>query len=149
MSRPRGRQTLSLPQQQFALRQIYPHADCPIYRGVLTWRTTIQPSSLSRSYDVLLRYDGWRIPRVYVVRPSLREIADGGFAPERPLPHVYPEEGNPLCLFQGVEEWNPSKSIAYTTIPWISLWLMFFEIWVVTNTWEGSGAPYTAAPKAA
>lgn len=37
---------------------------------------------------------------------------------------------------------TPFCCSAETTVPWASLWLRFFELWLVTNTWEGSGAPY-------
>lgn len=141
--------TLTLAQQQFALNVTYPGTECRVHRGVLTWRGWLQPTPLSRPYQVLIRYDGWCTPRVYVKRPALREIADAGFASGRSLPHVYPEKEDPLCLFEGEKEWNRGKFIAKTTVPWASLWLYYFEIWVMTNTWEGSGAPYSGRVKAA
>lgn len=89
------------------------------------------------------------VPQVFVTQPSLREIADAGTIKERKLPHVYPRDGDPLCLFTGLAEWNSSKLIARTTVPWTCLWLQFFEVWVITNTWEGSGAAYGEDVKAA
>lgn len=108
----------------------------------MIWQGQVQPTPLSRIYRVRIQYEMRTMPRVYVVEPSLREIADSGFARDRKLPHVYPIEGDPLCLYGGLSEWNSSKLIAMTTVPWACLWLQFFEVWVVTNTWEGTGAPY-------
>ena len=63
---------------------------------------------------------------------------------EWPLPHVYFDNDNiyasPLCLFDPVaKEWDHSKSIALTTIPWAAEWLFFYEIWLATGKWKGGG----------
>jgi hypothetical protein len=138
--RPFGPKELSLAQQQYWLSALYPESACKIMGNRLEWRGTVQPSEVSRSYVVRILYKPGTTPRVYVDAPSLRALADAGHSADRKLPHVYPEAGDPLCLFQGSGEWNSSKLIAKTTLPWTSLWLEFFELWVMTNTWEGSGA---------
>jgi hypothetical protein len=138
---PYGRQSLSLSQQQFSLKSLYPDSTCRSSRGVLEWLGRLQPSELGRSYSVSIRYEVGATPQVNVVSPSLREIADGGHSVGRRLPHVYSNAGDPLCLFFGKDEWNSCKLLARTTVPWTSLWLEFFEVWAATNTWEGSGAP--------
>ena len=64
--------------------------------------------------------------------------ADGKSLPGIPHRNEFvPVSGDPLCLFFGMHEWNPSMSLT-DTIPWTSLWLRFFEAWLVPNTWEWS-----------
>jgi hypothetical protein len=30
-------------------------------------------------------------------------------------------------------------SIAATIVPWLSLWLYYYEVWLATGAWEGGG----------
>jgi hypothetical protein len=54
------------------------------------------------------------------------------------LPHVYPDGG--LCLYDPAgNEWDRSRWIADTIIPWTSEWLYHYECWKVTCVWEGGG----------
>ena len=73
---------------------------------------------------------GWGRPKITVLEPALRD--PGG----RALPHVFP--GDKLCLhFPG--EWQPSELIASTIMPWVSEWLLHYEIWKATGEWHGGG----------
>lgn len=81
-------------------------------------------------------------PVVRVLRPSLVLNFDAG--DEAPLPHVYFEGPDyrlsPLCLFDPMaNEWNPSTSIAKTTVPWAARWLACYELWEATGRWHGGG----------
>jgi hypothetical protein len=76
-------------------------------------------------------YDGVSRPAVTVVNPSLERRPD---APT--LPHTYGD--TELCLyFPG--EWHPWMLIAYTTVPWCSEWLFYYELWLATGDWLGGG----------
>jgi hypothetical protein len=45
-----------------------------------------------------------------------------------------------LCLYRPHRrEWTPAMMIANTIIPWISEWLYFYELWLVTGEWLGGG----------
>jgi hypothetical protein len=52
------------------------------------------------------------------------------------LPHVY--ENDELCLYYP-GEWSGKSHIADTIIPWISEWLLHYEIWLATGEWQGGG----------
>lgn len=133
---------ISLGEQQQRLLTVYPGSFCVVRGDELAWQGTIQPEETSRCYLANVSYRAGLTPRVRIIRPSLHEIVSMSGRPGRTLPHTYREPGDPLCLFVGAHEWNPNLLIAETTVPWASLWLRFFELWLVTNTWEGSGAPY-------
>ena len=62
------------------------------------------------------------------------------------LPHVYLRHprtktlGPFLCLFDGrSRQWSSESSIALTTVLWSTLWLSFFEGWLITGHWSGGG----------
>jgi len=85
-------------------------------------------------------------PVVRVLRPSL--VLNFNAGEEAPLPHVYFEGPDyrlsPLCLFDPTaKEWNPSMSIARTTVPWAARWLACYELWEATGRWHGGGRHMT------
>jgi hypothetical protein len=34
--------------------------------------------------------------------------------------------------------------LAYTVVPWISEWLLYYELWLFTGEWTGGGHPYAS-----
>jgi hypothetical protein len=54
------------------------------------------------------------------------------------LPHTYP--GERLCLYYpGIGEWRSDVLLVKTIVPWISEWLLNYEIWLATGIWCGGG----------
>ena len=54
------------------------------------------------------------------------------------IPHLY--SNGSLCLYYPKDhEWDYHDLWSETLIPWTSLWLYFFEIWLVTGEWIGGG----------
>ncbi len=54
------------------------------------------------------------------------------------LPHTY--SGERLCLYYPrIGEWRGDMLIVKTIVPWISEWLVNYEIWLATDTWCGGG----------
>jgi hypothetical protein len=67
--------------------------------------------------------------------PDLVRLADG-----RKLPHVYSEDPVELCLFRPrYFEWDESVPLDRTIVPWIYLWLFYFEEWLISDQWKGGG----------
>lgn len=95
----------------------------------------IVPTAISPEYVVNVFYRMGRHPEIYVREPRLTLRAG------QPLPHVYSQEEQKLCLYfpSGGKEWNRSMSIATTIVPWASEWLFFYEIWLATGRWLGGG----------
>lgn len=129
------RQDLTLSQQLLFLKSN------PAFEGTgavranrLTWQTAVQPTPLARIYQASIVYSLGKTPAVRISDPDLELLAQG-----RPLPHVYT---NPLrlCLhLPGTEDWNSTKRIDQTIIPWTYTWLFYFEDWLATNDWKGGG----------
>lgn len=107
-----------------------------VRQGELTWDFYVRPSPLGRNYHVRLRYKLGNPPRVTVISPNLKSLAPG-----RRLPHVYyATTPMSLCLYlPGSGEWEASKSIAETVVPWTAVWLFYFEDWLLTDEWKGGG----------
>ncbi len=103
--------------------------------GELVWTCDVHPTLLSRTYTVRIVYRQGRAPSAFVLEPDLNELAAG-----RPLPHVYGERPPELCLYlPRACEWAPSMRLADTIVPWINLWLFYFEEWLLSNEWKGGG----------
>ena len=92
---------------------------------------TVQPTPLSIKYRVSIRIRPEWPPVVRVHEPELRPRE--GMAS---VPHVYAD--GCLCLHLD-EDWHPGVFVAESTLPWVSLWLYFYEVWHATGLWLGGG----------
>lgn len=98
----------------------------------LVWEGQLQPTLLSEKYTIRIIYNKNHPPKVFVENPKLRMRL--GEIP----PHLY-DECN-LCLYYPKKnEWNSRKLLSKTIIPWASLWLYYYEIWLATGNWLGGG----------
>jgi hypothetical protein len=126
---------LNLAQQLFSLRQFYPEGEGAIKHPVLTWEGQLTPTPLSRTYYTRVTYRVGSAPETRVLSPSLVELADG-----RRIPHLYSQKDRRLCLYvPGTNQWNSSKFISKTIIPWSLLWFFYFEEWLLSGEWKGGG----------
>jgi hypothetical protein len=126
---------INLGQQLFSLRRVYPEGKGTIRHPVLLWENRLTPTPLSRSYSAAVKYQLGLAPRAYVLNPSLLELASG-----RRIPHLYSQAEQGLCLYlPNAGEWNSSKFISETIVPWTLLWLFYFEEWLVSDEWKGGG----------
>ncbi len=108
---------------------------------ILRWRYTTRPSALGREYDVLVSYKLGHSPQVFVIDPDLFSLTNDE------IPHLYYDTRDPefqaaacLCLYRKkYGEWHEEKLIAATVVPWVDLWLLYFEYWLATGDWEGGG----------
>ena len=127
-----GNKKVNLSIQSLHLKRLFPKSHAHIQRSCLVWEGNIIPTELSRVYTVRLCYKLGKSPRINVLEPKLT-------APEgRILPHIYP--GKRLCLhYPGNVDWREDMFLSETIVPWISEWLYFYEIWLVTGKWYGGG----------
>ena len=52
-----------------------------------------------------------------------------------------------ICLYR-YSEFNSSKLLANTIIPWAIEWLYYYELWLATGEWLGGGEhPENGVPK--
>lgn len=128
-----GAKSLTMVQQWAFLKKYFPDSDCVASRNeCLVWNGFIQPTPCSPNYSIKLTYRIRKRPEIIVLSPKL-EKWNG-----QRLPHTFSSER--LCLYRNIYgEWSSDKSIATTIIPWTSLWLYFYEIWLATGKWMGGG----------
>lgn len=107
----------------------------------LHWECMIRPTPLSRIYHIMIFCGNDLIPRAFVLSPNI-----GALAGDKEIPHLYNRKRAHLCLYHpSSREWSAHMSIANDFVPWIYLWLMFFEHWLATGEWHGGGIhPNTA-----
>jgi hypothetical protein len=129
----KNNKTLSIAVQAGAMRSKYPQFKTTISATSMKIKGEISPSSRSCTYSFVLKYTLKKTPKIWIVSPELKENRIG----EKP-PHIY-KEGN-LCLYQPkYHEFKDSHFLFETIIPWTSLWLYFYETWLITDEWLGGG----------
>ena len=126
---------LTLGQQQWLMSRNFPAFKYSRQNNIATWKGTLQPTSKSPSYVVKVSYryanQISKSPKVWVLSPRVHPNAK----------HRYADES--LCLYyQKDGSWSPHMFIGETIIPWASLWLLFYEIWLDTDYWFGPEAPH-------
>lgn len=129
-------QRITVAQQLAALRRAYPGGRGGILRaGEPQWDYEAQPTPISRVYQIRIRYQIEESPKIYVISPNLRDLAGG-----KKIPHLYDQALQRLCLYlPRTGEWNATKWLVDTVIPWVDVWLYFFEDWLQANEWRGGG----------
>lgn len=125
----RGPHAKTLSQQFVALKRLRLTTNIQLRRNQLRWEGKLQPTAFSDTYLVRVDFAGRGRPNVKVLSPDLERPPDE-------LPHTF-DDGD-LCLhFPG--EWNASHLIAHSIVPWISEWLLHYELWRATGEWLGGG----------
>jgi hypothetical protein len=115
---------------------MFPGSRPHLARGRLICDWELQPGPALATYQMHLEAEPAHAPRVFVLRPDLIPNAAGE------LPHVYDYGG--LCLNLN-DEWHPRMLFTDTFVPWAAQWLIFYEIWRVTEVWEGDGPDFRDA----
>lgn len=130
------RRSLTVPQQYLGLSSNPICAGAGrLAVGTLSWRFPMMPTLLSRTYAVRIDYRLGGDPKVYIENPDLTVLAAG-----RRLPHVYNQSPTRLCLYlPGSGEWEAWMRLDQTIVPWIALWLFYFEDWLHSDDWKGGG----------
>ena len=124
--------TLGLREQKAWLARLHPDFACKV-STVLVCNGLVWPWELACAYRFRIEYRPGHSPKTFIEEPKLqRRDAD------QRIPHTYSDEE--VCLFRPfTREWNPSKPLALTIVPWLMQWLAFYEIWLCTGDWHGEG----------
>lgn len=97
----------------------------------LVCRGELQPTALSHTYRVRVEYQCGRRPQVWIESPALLRRK-----PDERIPHTFADDRP--CLFK--HDFRSDQVLARTIIPWLAMWLFFYEAWRVTGEWAGGGA---------
>lgn len=126
-----GRRTeVNLAMQAGALRRFMPDSSIRLRPGHLTCIGWVKPTEETGRYQLRIDLRSHRTPTVWVLAPALKPNNDGL------LPHVY--DTGSLCVSQ-TGDWNATRLIVDTFLPWACEWLTFYELWLATGVWYGDG----------
>lgn len=126
--------TLSVREQGAWMRQYHPSFKTEATNRTLRSTGILRPTSASRKYLVTIIYEAGRRPAAYV--DGLRTRDD-----REPIPHTYAPD-RPCLFYPAGREWRSDMMIATTIIPWLALWLYYYEVWLATGNWAGSSIPH-------
>lgn len=142
--RLRGSNAKPLVVQLQRLLTQYPESSGEVSRSKLTWRCRLRPQSVTDTYLFEIEYRLGRKPIVYV--------SEGRLAIEQNLdsvPHQYGvlDDGRiQACLDR--YDWNKTMFLADSVVPWAMEWALYYEIWLVTGTWQADEASHrVGSPK--
>ena len=139
MRRTDNRKLIS--QQLGSMRVKYSHFKSTIKRNCLVVKGHLRPTSRSESYNFILKYTLDKNPKVRIVSPNLKRNSKG-----EEIPHMYAQKH--LCLYRPkYKEFKNSDFLSETIIPWIALWLYYYEQWHITGKWLGGGEHPTEKKK--
>lgn len=124
----------TLAEQISAMRIKYPQFTSKfISHSGLKVTGVLRPTSRSCYYHFVLRYNLSDSPKIKIICPELIKNSKG-----EEIPHLYP--GKNLCLYHPkYKEFQRTDFLCDTIIPWTSLWLYYYEIWLLTDEWLGGG----------
>jgi len=131
---------LPLAVQLGHLRHMWPDIKAVVHRGLLTAEGWVTPNVLAQPYRVSLNYRVGEAPKLWVREPQIVAYR----SPGEPVPHVYDraEDLRPCLYYPISQEWRSDKPLAMTILPWLLLWLSFYEIWLATGSWLGEGVEH-------
>jgi len=95
--------------------------------GCLIGGGTLKPLGCKNKYDIIFQYDpnlGKRKDRIFIKNNNIR------FGK---VPHLYKDHS--LCLYHP-SDFSPFMKLSFVdTIPWISKWLVSYELWLKYGVW--------------
>ncbi len=125
--------TLGIREQAAWMRSRNPQFRCEITEGLLTCRGPLKPGPMNATYHVVIQYRVGTWPRVLLPGDQIRPLETGG-----KIPHTY-GPGKPCLFYPSRASWRSDMKLSHTIVPWLSLWLTFYEMWRVTGEWYGGG----------
>jgi len=99
--------------------------------NVLICTGTLQPEGCTERYKIKIEYVVGFEPKTTITKPDIF-----------PSKHIHMYKDHSLCLHYPPDmRWNEKIKIYEYTIPWISEWIVLYEIYKITGKWEGKESP--------
>ena len=118
--------------QQRLLEDHYPFLRCEIDKNtVLICRGAFQPDGCSDKYEVRIEYVVGHEPKTTICKPFIE-----------PTKHIHMYKDRSICLSYPPDmKWSEKTKVFPYTIPWITEWIIFYELYKVTGMWFGKQSP--------
>lgn len=119
--------------QMAALKAKIPECDLYLNKNYLRARGLIKPTARSCWYSYEVKYRFREEIKIFIRDPLIKTELNG-----KKAEHLY-KDGSLCLFFPKAKEFNSKNLIVDNIVPWISLWLFFYEVWLVTGDWKGGG----------
>jgi len=117
--------------QKVLIERRYHYLECHIRNNVLVCTGWLQPEGCVDRYKVRIEYVVGFEPKTTILKPNIF-----------PSKHIHMYRDHSVCLHYPPDmRWNEKIEINQYTIPWISEWIIFYEIYKMTGKWEGRESP--------
>ncbi len=118
----------------YQMRLIHEHYNflkCSIKNNVLICTGWISQPDCD-TYKIKVQYVVGHEPKTTIIKPAIEPSKDI---------HMYRD--NSLCLSYPPDmKWNIHTPVYMFTVPWISKWIVYYEIYKINgNIWEGEESP--------
>jgi hypothetical protein len=124
------RRPLTIGQQIVGMQRLFGQLKPAIRRNSVRWTGPLVPHEAGVPYDVRILYKLGDFPKTWISGLILADERG------QSVPHMYKDGA--VCLNLPAE-WNPRQLISHTIVPWISHWLLHYEVWLSTGEWLGGG----------
>lgn len=116
--------------QKYFINKHFTFLRSRIENGKLICRGQLQPEGCS-SYDVKIEFTAGYPPIVKIVNLKVESKFEV---------HMY--DCGSLCLYYPADmKWKDHTKISEYTIPWITEWIYYYEVWKLTGQWKGPESP--------
>ena len=121
-----------LTYQKKLIEQNFSFLKCRIQNKVLICNGVLQPEGCADKYKIKIEYIVGHEPKCTILEPEIK-----------PLKEIHMYNDHSICLHYPPDmTWNIKIKIYQYTIPWISEWITYYEIYKINgNIWEGRESP--------
>lgn len=118
--------------QKKLIEQHYDFLKCRIENNVLKCTGWLQPAGCKDAYKILVEYVVGKEPKTTILYPDIQ-----------PSTSIHMYRDHSLCLHYPPDmKWTEQTKIYAYTIPWISEWLIHYELYLTNgNKWVGKESP--------
>lgn len=118
--------------QKKQMEKYYSYLNYEIKNNVLICKGWIQPEGCKVSYKIKIEYVSGHEPKSTILSPKIE-----------PCKEIHMYNDYSLCLHYPPDmHWNAQVPIHAFTLPWISEWVVFYELYLINgNIWEGRESP--------
>ncbi len=120
--------------EKILIESKYDWLHCTIVGNELLGQGYLFSKSKRKKYKILIKYSYYyssRFERVWVVEPNIRY---------NPQTHMYFDDT--LCLYYPKDLPVTRITPLVAMVPWISEWLVKYELWEKFKVWAGEEAPH-------
>jgi hypothetical protein len=127
--------------EKFRNKRKFPWLKCKVEGNTLSGKGKVQPTPQCSIYTVEFTFTPPYQPEIYITDPEIEYFYDIHLYKAGKPPH-------PLCLYYPKDHlkpvngcavpayrWQESLPFGLTIIPWISEWIVCYEIWLLTGRW--------------